>query len=458
MKRLLALLTLLVGSTLYAAAGVPEYRWLRDVALPEITTTTLVAVPLDSHFFESTREGWPDVRLRNDRNESVGFLIRAAHDTKTRTVREFWTAEQASARVDANAGLQVELVRRDKEPAPTGIRIVTPLRDFEHQVRVESSSDGETWTSAGPASLIFDYSRFVDARNDLVSLDAGAARRFRLTIEDVTAEQESVLKELHRRLRGSDEISRTERTTIARRPFRVDRIEFYRDSERVESSRLKTTDYPATNFTVTQNEKEHQTIVVFDTHREPITEVTVNTTAENVSRETRVEVEVEETNGQKAWKAITHGTVTRLSIGTIERDVRTLTIPETRSIHYRVVNENRDSAPIPITGVELRGPQYQLLFLASPAQKATVEYGSSTAEPGHYDTAALQASLSAGHAPLEATLQSPQENKNAPLNQSQPWAPWNDSRILTGAIVLFTLLLASGLFFAARRIDATPPR
>ena len=458
MYRLLALVTLLVGSTVFAATAGTQYRWQRDVALPEIKTTTLVGVPLDSQFFESTRDGWPDVRLRNDRNESVGFLIRAAHDTTTRTVREFWTAEQVSARVDANGGLQVELVLRDKQPAPTGIRIVTPLQDFEHQVRVESSSDGETWTSSGPATLIFDYSRFVDARHDLVSFEAEAHRRFRLTIEDVTADQESVLKELHRRLRGSEEISRTERTTIARRPFRVDRIEFYRDSERVESSRLKMADYPAANFTVTQNEKDYQTIVAFDTHREPMTEVTVNTTAENFSREARVEVEVEETNGQPAFKHIAHGTVTRLSIGTIERDTRVLTIPESSAIHYRLVIENRDSAPLPITSVELRGPQYQLLFLASPAQKATVEYGSPLSEAGHYDTAALQASLSAGHAPLEATLESPQENKNAPLNQSPPWAPWNDSSILIGAIILFTLLLAIGLFFAAQRIDATPPQ
>ena len=430
-----------------------QYRWLRDVELPEIAATTLVAIPLDSHFFMSTRDGWPDVRLNNNQDQSVAFLIQAAYDRKARTVRQTWPAQNLAAKVDSVIGLQVELVLRDDDPLPSGIRIVTPLRDFEHQVRVESSTDGNSWTSAGPPSLIFDYSRYVDARNDLVPFNAGSNRHFRLIIEDVTAEQESLLLELHRRLRGTNEVDRTEITTIVRRPFRIDRVEFYRDVETAVSSHQQRAKYPTSHFVVAEREKDHQTLLTFDTKREPISEIKVITDSENFSRAATVEAELEEMNGKLTWQAISSGTLTRFSVGSIQKQELTLSIPESHASRYRVLIDNRDSPPLTITGVELSGPLYELMFLASADQKFTLQYGSPDAKAGHYDTAALQAALSHGSTRSMAKLASPTENQNVPANQGRRWIPWNDTRVLVGGIIALTLLLGWGLYTAGKRIE-----
>ena len=442
----------LVTTPIFADDG-PQYRWMREIELPEIAATTLVSVPLDSHFFMSTRDGWPDVRLSNNHDQSVAFSIQAAYDKKAKTVRQTWPAQNLAAKVDTATGLRVELALRDDDPLPNGIRIITPLRDFEHQVRVESSTDGNSWTSAGPPSLIFDYSRYVDTRNDFVPLNAANHRRFRLIIEDVTAEQESLLLELHRRLRGADEIDRTENTTIVRRPFRIDRVEFYRDIETEVSSCQQRAKYPTSNFVVAEREKDHQTLLTFDTKREPISELKVITDSENFSRAATVEAEVEDVNGKLAWKAISHGTLTRFSVGSIQRNELTLSIRESHASRYRVLIENRDSPALAITGVELSGPLYELMFLASSDQKFTLQYGSPEAKAGHYDTAALQAALLQGSTRSMAKLASPTENQNVPADQDRRWVPWNDNRVLVGGIFALTLLLGWGLYTAGKRIE-----
>ncbi len=446
-------LALMLLSSLAAAEETLTFRWSREVEVPALTTTSLVAAPLDSQFFRDTREGYPDVRLRDDKGMAIGFVIRAASEMKPCFLRTTWTAQQMAAKVDAATGLQLELALREKELLPNGIRIITPLRDFEHQVQVESSADGRTWVPADPSIVIFDYSRHVDARNVEVPISSGDHRYFRITIQDVTTEQESQLLVLHRHLSGSEETDRTERTTINRVPFRIDRVEFYRDEPKVESGKLRMTAYPIEKFEITDSEKDHQTVLVVESRREPITEIKVLTSAENFSRVASVAAELEDDNGRMFWSTLDTGTLTRFSIGSIKKDELTLINRETRAPRYRIVVENRDSPGLPITGVELAGPQYELMFLAAAGQTLRLEYGSSKVAAGQFDTAALQAAIKQGQLPIGATLLAAREN--AGVESGRAWQPWNDSRVLVGSICLATALLGWGLFRASRNL--TPP-
>lgn len=453
MDRLVAVMTLFFAAALSAAEPEPVFRWQREVERPPITETALVAAPLDSHFFANTRDGWPDVRLRTADDRAAAILIQRTTAVTDRTVREFWTAEQTAATVNAEHGLQIDVLLGEKEPLPHGVRVVSPLRDFEHQAYVESSVDGATWEPAGEPTLLFDYSRFVDARHDTVPFAAGSRRRFRLTIADVSAEQESQLLELHRRLSGGAETERTERTTIARRPFRVDRIEFYRDIPRPESSETKTVEFPVASFAVEEHAENQQTIVTFETQREPLTAVEVVAATENFSRAARLETERADARGVFGWQPLASGTLTRFAVGDIQRRELSIPVPETQSVKYRLVIDNRDSPPIGVTAVKAVGPLYEIRFLAEPEQTYTLVYGSPEADAGRYDTAALQAALDRRHAATPATLSAPRENPNAPAMR-RPWAPWNDLRLLMGGIVLLTLLLGYVLYLVGRDLKA----
>ena len=427
-----------------------DLQWSREMDTPEIQATSLVSVPLDVHFHEHTRFRWSDVRIVNAEGVAQGFVIRKMAESKSRTVRQFWTAQQISASVDGDRELIVEFSLRENEPRPNGLRILTPLHDFERQVRVEHSNDGKTWSPAGPPTLIFDYSRYVNARNDLVPFEASDHRHFRLIINDLTDEQEGRLMELQRRLKESSEVERTQTTTIARRPFRIDQTEFFRDEQKIESGKSQLASYTVEAFQVTEDKHRQVTIVTIPAQRQPITQIKILTSSENFSRPVTVECDIETDSGQRTPQK-SHGTLTRFSIGTIQKDETTIELPESRSSEFRVTIENHDSAPLVVTGVEFAGPQYEIISLTTPGTHATLQYGSADAEGQHFDTAALETALSQRVPILQGTLQAPRENTHA-VPKASTWKPWNDVRFFTAVALMLAVLLGIGLYRASLKL------
>jgi hypothetical protein len=155
------------------------------------------------------------------------------------------------------------------------------------------------------------------------------------------------------------------------------------------------------------------------------------------------------------WRQITTGTVTQFAVGRIQKTELTLNIPEQRSEHYRVRIENRDSPPLAITGVDAIGPIYELTFLATRGQDLILHYGLADVPQGHFDTAALREALGQSMSLPAGELGAPRENLNA--KPSQSWKPWNDTRVLLGAIVALTALFGWGLYLAGRRVINTLP-
>ena len=427
-----------------------NFQWSRSVELPELTEATLIAVRLDADVYAATQDGLPDLRLRNARGESVAFVVRPATTTKERTVRSSWTAEQVSAKPLESGGLEVVLRLRDKESAPNGVRIVTPLRDFEHRVRVFTSADGAGWQTAGEPALIFDYSRFVDARSDSVGFAASSHRHFRIVIDDATSEQESQLMELRRELQSGSEVQRSERTAVARRPFRIERVEFFRDETKTIPDEPLLEPYPARDVRIAEDADEKQTVVSFTMQREPVSELSLDTDDANFSRSVTVQLQNPETAASK-WRTLAQGTVTRLAFQSLTREDVTLAVPETRGTQFRLLVANGDSAPLQLKGVSPRGPVHELLFLAQPGDELTLFYGDPRAEQPSYDTAAVHASLSAGYNATLATLGPAVKHV---VSARFRWSTLvEDVRIVIAVIAALTALLGWALYSASRRIQ-----
>jgi hypothetical protein len=437
-----------------AVGAEPQFRWTRPIELPAVSEISLFAAPLDSAVYAATRDGLPDLRTQDAGGKPVAMLLRKATATKDRTIRKTWPATIGAARMQEGGGLSVEWSLGEKDPVPQGLRVLTPLRDFEHQVRVEASADGNVWEPIAPATVIFDYSQYVDARNDSVAIEPGERRHFRISVDDVTAEQQSQLLELERHLRGGEEIDRTERTKIDRRPFRINGVQFYRDDVEAQAVGEQTTSYPATNLSVSRDEKKSQTIVTLRTDRQPITKLSLVTPAENFSRAVTLSAEVPDRDGKMAWREIASGSLSRFRIQSLHREALTLNLSETRSGRYQLVIEDRDNAPLEVKGVELKGPIYEVVLLAGPKDKIELLYGSAKAAAASYDTAAITASLAEGFRPVAATLGEAREDTRAP--EPEVWLAWNAPELLVGVIVALTILLGWGLYRAGRRIDLTP--
>lgn len=460
MKRALLWAVLVCGIGSIATAEEAAFRYSRDLNLPALQQEELVAVPLDSEVYANTELGLPDIRILDKAGNEVSFLSRKATTKRVDKVRRSWRATKPTVHPLEGGGLEIIVSLEKDDPQPGGIRIVSPLRNFQNRVQVFASSNGQDWQSITEDGLIFDYSQYMDVDNDTVDFgelgrataDSGDLRHFRIVIDDVTAEQESELLELTRRLRGDEEIQREEKVIIRRRPFRIDQLEFWRDERIDRTTGDKRIAYPIEMTKVENVPADAQTIVALKSQREPLTSFKLKTPTHNFSRRARVQVEqVRGTNHE--WRTIGEATISRLDFRDLNREELAVSFPESRESQYRMVIENRNSPPLAVDGIEGEGSEYELVFLADPQATYRLTYGDADATGPIYDIAAVRASLDAGYQPVVARL-----GKQIELTGATEESGWslmrlvNNAWLLGGVIVLLVAALGWGLYRATRRL------
>ncbi|MCA9230890.1 MAG: DUF3999 family protein [Planctomycetales bacterium] len=436
-----------------AGANEPSYRFSRSITTPALAEEELLAVAIDADVYAASETSLSDLRLLDGRGDAVPYLLRKVQTTREATVRSTWPSQQPAARPLEDGGLEIVVVLQEEDPQPNGLTLVSRLKDFEQRVRVFSSPAGEQWSPLGEEALIFDYSRFMDVRRDSVRFPETADRRFRIVIDDVTAEQESELLVLTRRLTGAEEAEREERVTIDRRPFRIERIDFWREAERERSAGDKKIEYPVGEIRVVQEPDEQQTLVVIEPGRVPLTSLKLQTTAKNFSR--RAVVEVEQKRGvQSTWSAIGEHTLSRIDFRGLKQEELEVEFAESRQETYRLVIDNRDSPPLEVSGVAARGNEYEIVFLAAPSTSYQLVYGLPEAEAPQYDTAAIRQVLGEGFRPTPAELGAQTSRGGAAAFR---WTGLLNNRpLLIGVIALLVVVLAWGLVRAAKRFEGMP--
>ncbi len=436
-----------------AVDGPGRLQFTRDIRTGELQREELVAVVLDPHIYAHTRRRLADLRLLDAGGRETPFLLEPMTTTRPQTVRTTWTVRPESLQPLDDDGLEIELTLDPRDPQPSGLTVITPLRNFEQRLRVFGSADGEAWELLAPDALIFDYSRFMDIRRCEVRLPESEHRRFRIVIDAVTVEQESELLELTRRLREGEEVEREERVTRERRPFRIDRIEFWRetDEERVKGPATK--DYPVAGLRTEHDPERKRTIVMVETQREPLTALELETPARNFTR--RVGVERPERRGVRTqWRRIGEATLSRFAFRDLQRERLEVGFPETRSEQYRLVIDDRDAPPLEVTGIRATGKVYRLVYFADPAGEYRLGYGDPELAAPQYDTAALTAALGKGYEPVAGELGEVVERPvRRPLDLL---ALLNNPAVLFPGVAVLVGLLAWGLYAAARRVEALP--
>ena len=438
------------------------FRFSRDVKPPPLKHEELLAITLDTEIFAATQDEFADVRLRDAEGKSVPFLLRKLQTTRARAARTTWPAREPAARPLDDGGLEITLQidEDDKHPHPNGLSLVSPLKNFKQRVRVFTSADGTEWEPAGEETVIFDYSRYMDVRSDSVSFPETKRRHFRIVIDDVTLEQESELLALTRRLQGAQEAERTERVTVDRRPFRIERIDFWREEHEERGIRDETEQYPVAAHRVEEDREKHRTIIHVDMQRQPLTSLKLETPDRNFSR--HAVVEVEKVQGvKKTWQKVGEGTLSRVDFKNLKREELAISFPESRQTQYRIVVDNRDSPPLAVSGIKAEGTIYEAVYLAapdkhdSPDRHDRIVYGAIDAERATYDTAAIQELLGKGFRPSRAELgpEGPSAVGPAPFKWSKLL---NNPLLLGGAVTVLVILLGWGLYGAVKRMDKLP--
>jgi hypothetical protein len=428
----------------------PAFRYIRPIEISDADPQELFSVNLDSEVYGATRDGFPDVRVLDSSQRLVPFLIQPLAETRIQLTRRSWTASEPVLRPLENNGMEIWISLSKDEPSPRGLRFFTPLKNFEQQVQVSAVRDGVEH-SLVDAALIFDYSQYMDVRHTEIPLPENTDREFRIVVDTLTAEQESPLVELSRSVKGDAEEGRSERTVILRRPFRIDRLEFWTEHHEEISEAKIVRSWPVSGLKVTQDPGNKETHVEFDSRREPLTRLKLVSSGRNFSRRTEVQRLT-----RSDWEKIAEATVSVFHVGDFHEEQMTIEIPETRGEKFRLIVRNGDSPEIPIEGIEAVGTQHQLVFLRQPGQILHMVYGSDTAQVPEHDTAAVSYALARNLDPAAATLGAPSQN---PAASPRPFVMkdiLNNPFVLGTVVILLVTILGWGLYGASRRIDQMP--
>ena len=447
-------------------------QWAKPVVLPKTAAEgdALLAARLDTDLYRTTRIGFPDVRLLDQAGTEVPFLLRRARDKRTIIDKQLWQPKEISLKPLDNNGLEItcEIDTQRYPQWPSGIRLHSPVRNFEHGIRLETSANGSDWQLL-IEDLIFDYSQFMPIRDTEIllprptdnPLSAGPSF-YRLTIDEVTQAQQSQLLELTRDLQGEEEITRSERIVVNRQPFRIDRIEFWQDEFQREVPTDVEVEHSYSVDRVETDGEAQETHVYFSTQREPLTSVSLKTEATNFSRSARVEVRRAadgiraRESSENEWLTLGSAQLKRFSFRTLQEEQLKVSFAEKRATEYRLVIVNADSPPLSIDSIVGMGPAYEAVFLATRGTEYRLAYNSPSLKKPSYDTKAVEASLREGYLPKSVSLGAATKLEMAAAPEDPVWQQLlGNGPLVVFVIAILVLVLGVGLYRAAREIESS---
>lgn len=438
------------------AAQPTNFGFHKDIERRDAGKESIVAATLDPEVYVGTRNDFADLRVFDAEGRETPFLVEPVTEKCERIVRAACGSRVASLKEEADR-LEIVVSLNEGAPPATDMTIVTPLVDYERQVRVFGTKDGKEWKPLVTDGLLFDYSRYVDLRNSDIRLPPNDCRQLKVVISGIEDSRQSPLMELTRKYEKGRESEREERTTLRRRPFRIDRIELSGEQTERLADSPKQTNYRVSLTHVDEDAADKTTIATLDARREPLTSLTLRTNSRNFSRPAVVQV-MTKYGGNTRWTDIAHGQLTLLDFGRYHRESLTLTFPEQRQSHYRIVVRNEDSRPLKISGVTSSGITYRVVFLAEAGQSYRLAYGSENVESPRYDVAAVLAPLRAETARTDNASLGPQIANTQPVEAAPTRARSlvNDPLVMGGVIAALVAVLAWALYRAARRIGEIP--
>ncbi|MCA8992700.1 MAG: hypothetical protein KDA88_11995 [Planctomycetaceae bacterium] len=448
--RMIVLISSLLVSTAAWAQDVTQEVSVRQVQLPPISETTVIAVPLDTAVYETAATNLHDLRLLDRHEREVGYLVKQVTEKRTRTVPRTKSINDPTLDILESGGLSVRFSLRKEDEIPHTLNIRTPLSDFEHRVQLFGVVDGQEVELVD--DVIFDYRRIMNLRRTTIKVPATEARAFHLLIETPKAEQELLLRELTREVRGGAETSSQEKYTVVRRPFRMDRIEMTADYVETEGRSPVEADYPVEIVSTKVDEENQATEIEIASHREPLTQLTFSINDKNFSRAVRLEVN--DSTGARR-RLVTETTLSSFSVGSIHEEKLEIHFPATREERYFVIISNGDSPPLEVAGVSAKGIVEHVYALVEPGDTMTLTYGVPDATRPNYDVKALQRALTTEQHIEVASLGPATRSEFHPAPEPFQWKDlWNNPMITIPVIAALVLLLGWGLFQATKRVQA----
>lgn len=419
----------------------------------------LARVTIPGAVYDSTHDDLSDVTVVDSQSTSVPFVLeRQTVSSVENRSREIELSIDSVKELETGE-LQLLVSRNSNDAGPwpdmTGIKFETLLRDFERSVRVEMQDENREWREIVTSERIFDYSRFADVRSLSIPVPNNRSPQLRITIAAAFDEAQGAWEEWVRISGGGDDdVVEMKRLLVEKRPFRIERIwcietapssipavEVRREVARMEQK-------------IVVDESLKTTELEFKTQREPINQLTIETTTRQLRREIEIFVsdEADEEGTRLAGR-----TIQRLTFDDSTSDELVVSVPETRARYWRIVIKDKGQASLAGLDVIAEGPIDEVLFLA---EQGGTDYELRFANNSFTKNSDAHVLMNQY---LKQIPANEIENKTVqgilgalrqlPIEPPTVAESWFTKNLLIAEIMLMLVVIGAGIYMAIRRMD-----
>ena len=410
-------------SVAHADFSLNEWRYFKPIqTTAPLGGEELVVLPLDWEVFQGSADGQRDLRVieTDGSTEAAYQLVTRAGSRERRMV-------QGRMRDLGHVPGRYSSFVVDLEQSGNlhnRVEILTGSKNFQRNVTVETSPDGQSWAVAQHGVRIFSFTveeRGFTASDTRVSYPESSLRYLRVKIIN---DDEDPLE-----IRGAT-VSSVREVPAAETTYPAAIIDSYQDAE------------------------AHTGIVELGLGSEglPVDRLILRTPSVNFYRE----VSVQGSDDRDTWRTLVGGAaVYSYQTPKFAGDSLEVGFPESAFRYFRLVIENLDDPPLPVEEVAFSGVKRTVLFLARPAASYALFYGNEEARAPSYDLARLLPYLDT-ESPAEASLGPQQANPGyaelqPPASERYPW-------LITVAVAAAAVVVAAILVGVFRQVrKALPP-
>ena len=383
---------LLLSVATALAAGAQEtgswqnWQYSRPISRVSINEARLVRVTLPMEVFGRAQASQADLRVIDDADNEVPYVIYARRGERTREWRDTQLSEVGFV---PGQYTQVVVDTGEKGPLHNSLEIKTDQKDFFMWAEVAASDDKKTWRTVQDRAPIYRFEKDRLAGSQVVSYPNTQARWLRI-----------------RTLNGDKQFPVTS-CRVAQ--------EVVEEAERVPLPVTPTNDLQSPK-------QESRWLMDLGVANVPVSATRFEVTQEEFHRPVRINVS---TDG-KLWRDVGHGDIYRYRTTGKETEENTkrrsslqVEFGETQGRYWRVTVLNRNDAPAAGLRPELLGTPRHITFRQEAGRSYRLLYGNSRIETPQYDLAKLTKSEDKSGA-IIVTLGA--EEINTRYASPEPWS------------------------------------
>jgi len=365
-----------------------DFRYKKDLRPPAEVRHKVASFEIDEEIYSEVDDLSSGLRLYADDGAEVPFIVRRK-EKRTTVVRETTIGTKIESFDKRPDGSVEIIVSREKSLPPVHeLSLGTELRNFEKQVTVYGGNDGEDWELLAEKQPVFDYSRYLDLRNTRIDLTPSRFVCFRVVVSAIEEAQQSPFVRIVRDSRGGESLGEQEHLSFTRVDFRIEKIALIGHVEEKRAAGPALRAYTVTNVVVEADDEKQRTVVVFETARAPISELTIETESVNFTRP--VVVDATDADEGDDWQRLTSARISRIEVGAFRRDERRVSLGRAhRFRRYRLSVRNDNSPPIKIDGVAARGEVREGVFFVPEGDLPAIHYAGGELPRPKYDIAGV---------------------------------------------------------------------